>query len=129
MESGRLLHKINRIGFTDIHVFGRDFQSNGAVADQGSQNGCTGFVGVKHIGLEALTHLAAEIIQILALGVIKIHQRDGSVAYGCQIIFRIGHAVIAVNTGDHKRRNNENHGDKHHPALMRAKSLKHYFYP
>ena len=53
LKSGSLLNEIDRIGFTDIDVFACNFQGNGAVADQGSENRSTRFSRIEHVSLEA----------------------------------------------------------------------------
>ena len=100
-----------------------------AVIAQPDQTLIEGFLRIQHVSLERIAHLTAQIVQSHALGIVEVHHRNRRVTDRGNVIFIIAHAVITVDTRNNKGRNDENHGDKHHPSFMSTKSLKHFPIP
>ena len=119
------LDQIDGIGFAHHHIVLGHFDTQGAFGDQTGQDVGASLLTVEHVRVEVRAQLTTQLIQMLTLGVVKIHDRDRVTAHFCQS-FICRHAVIAVDTRNHKRRNDEDHGDTHHQTLMSTKRLKHF---
>ena len=134
IEFGRELAVIleRRIGLDDFdrrlfgndYVFLRDFARKRPFVDEAHQHRVARLGAFQHRALKIVAEALAKVVKLTTLHFVELLGRHGRIVDLGDGAVVAHHAVVGIDTGDHKARDDENHRDEHQPALMVAEKLK-----
>ena len=120
-----VLNERHSLCFTDGNVVLGHHLIDRSLIHQHAKQVFTSLRRIEQAGVKALTHLLTQAFKLLALGQIKIFRRNRHLAHFDDRVVTLSHAVVRINAGNHKARNNEHHCDDHQPTLVFAECLQH----
>ena len=125
LERIGILDESHRFSFAHHHVILRYRLRDGGVIHQHAQDVFTSLFVVKDVCTEAFAHLLTQTLKLLALRQVELFGSDLRLAHLDDGVVALAHAVVGVNAGNHKARDDQHHGNEHQPALVLAECLKH----
>ena len=125
LEGGRRFNHSHSISFTDVDVVLLHSLFDSHLIGELINDGLTTFFVIEHRGFEAIPQRIAEFFELLTLLLVKHLWRNRYFTDFGNGVVSLSHTVIAIDPRYDETRNNQHHGDKHQPALMCSKCVKH----
>ncbi|MNT02434.1 hypothetical protein D3C72_1369310 [compost metagenome] len=118
-------HFLLQHGIADDQVAAAHFGGHGALGDQVVEDALARFRRVEHFLVELLAHHLAVAVDLLALRFFILLLRNDLVADLGDGVRAIAEALVAADTDQCKRRDDDQHQEKLHQASMGTNKFKH----